>query len=127
VSKRIHHKDFRSVYNKIRHLPPWDTTAPLEDFLSSIQGAARIGQWDEAACLQVAILRLLDPAKTFYNSSLQLHAEDMMWDRFRKAFPEIFKEAHTAQYHFTELQTAREAKNEGPQEFADHCRGHVQG
>jgi hypothetical protein len=29
---------------------------------------------------------------------------------------------HTDQYHFMRLQTARQAKNEGPQEFADRCR-----
>jgi hypothetical protein len=33
---------------------------------------------------------------------------------------------HTDQFHFTKLQTARQAKNEGPQEFADRCRGLAQ-
>jgi len=29
---------------------------------------------------------------------------------------------HSDQYHFTKLQTARQANNEGPQKFADRCR-----
>ena len=33
---------------------------------------------------------------------------------------------HTDQYHFMKLQTARQAKNEGPQEFADRCRALAQ-
>ena len=33
---------------------------------------------------------------------------------------------HTNQYHFMRLQTARQAKNEGPQEFADRCRALAQ-
>jgi len=33
---------------------------------------------------------------------------------------------HTDQYHFMRLETARQAKNEGPQEFADRCRALAQ-
>lgn len=35
-------------------------------------------------------------------------------------------DVHSDQYHFTKLQTARQAKNEGPMEFADRCKGLVQ-
>ena len=38
-----------------------------------------------------------------------------------RAFRKRFKDAHTDQYHFTNLQTARQKKNESPQEFADRC------
>jgi hypothetical protein len=37
-------------------------------------------------------------------------------------FRERFKDVRTDQYHFMRLQTARQAKHEGPQEFADRCR-----
>jgi hypothetical protein len=33
---------------------------------------------------------------------------------------------HTDQYHFTKLQTARQARHESPQEFADRCRALAQ-
>ena len=38
-------------------------------------------------------------------------------------FNQWFKNVHSDQYHFMKLQTAREGKNESPQEFADRCRG----
>jgi len=43
-----------------------ETSVPPEEFLSSIDRASRIGHWDKADRLQVAILRLADPAKAFY-------------------------------------------------------------
>ena len=38
-------------------------------------------------------------------------------------FNQRFKDAHSDQYHFMNLQTARQGKNESPQEFADKYRG----
>jgi len=58
-------KDFSLIF----FVPKWsgaETSVPLEEFLSSIYRASRIGHWDEADRLQVAILRLADPAKAFY-------------------------------------------------------------
>ena len=42
-----------------------ETSVQLEEFLSSIDRASRIGHWHEADRRQVAILRLADPAKAF--------------------------------------------------------------
>jgi hypothetical protein len=64
-------------------VPKWsgaETAAPLEELVSSIKGTARIGQWDDADRLQVAVLRLLDPVKVFYKARLELHAEDTTWE-----------------------------------------------
>jgi len=75
--------------------------------------------------MQIAALKLTDSARTFYNTCLELHAEDATWDNFKKAFRERFRDVHTDQYHLR-LQTARQAKHEGPQEFADRCRALAQ-
>ena len=48
-----------------------ETSVPLGEFLSSIDTASRIGHWDGADSLQVAILRLADPAKAFYTTYVQ--------------------------------------------------------
>ena len=80
-----------------------------------------IGRWDEADCLQVAILWLADPAKTFYNTCLELHAEGTTWQMFKNVFKERFKDSHTNQYHFMKLQMAKKLKGESPQTFADRC------
>jgi hypothetical protein len=90
------HKDL----SLISLIPKWsgaETATPLEEFLSSIEGAARIGWWDDMVRLQVAVLWLLDPAKAFYNASLELHAENTTWERFKNVFRERFKHVHTDQ------------------------------
>ena len=115
------HKDL----SLISLVPKWsgaETATPLEEFISSIDGEAKIGRWDDADRLQVPVLRLLDPAKAFYNSNLELHGEDISWEKFKNVFRERFKDVHSDQFHFTRFQTARQAKNEGQQEFADRCR-----
>lgn len=44
---------------------------PARGIFSQIEGAAKIGQHDPNQ-LQVAVLRLVDPAKSFYNARLEL-------------------------------------------------------
>ena len=95
---------------------------PLDEFLPCIERASTIGSWDEADRFQVAILRLDDPAKKFYNTCLELHADDTTWQTFKDVIKERFNDCHTDQYHFMELQTARQLKCEGPQASADRCR-----
>jgi broad specificity phosphatase PhoE len=48
------------------------------------------------------------------------------WQEFKNAFRRRFRDIHTDQYHYMKLQTARQGKNESPQEFADRCRGIAQ-
>jgi hypothetical protein len=87
-------------------VPKWsgaETAAPLEEFLSSCEAAAKMGRWDEVDKIQVAILRLVDPAKSFYNTNLELQAKDVTWEKFKDAFRQRFKDVHTDQFHFTRL------------------------
>ena len=46
--------------------------------------------------------------------------------KFKNAFREIFKDVRTDQYHFTKLQTVRQARNEEPREFMDRCKALAQ-
>ena len=115
------HKDL----SLISLVPKWsgsESSTPLEEFLASIESAARIGKWSENDCREIAVLRLQDPAKSFYNSNLELHAEGVTWEAFKFAFRDRLKDVRTDQYHFTRLQNARQQKNESPQDFADRCR-----
>jgi len=110
-------------------VPKWsgaETDTPVEDFLASIEGAAKIARWDGTDCLSIATLRLSDPARAFYKSSHELQAEDATWEGFKSAFRDRFKDAHTDQYHFLKLQTAKQGKTEGPQEFANRCKNLAQ-
>ena len=62
----------------------------------------------------------------FYNGCPELHAEGVTWDSFKNALSQRFKDTHSDQFHFMQLQTARQRKNESPREFADRCKGLAQ-
>jgi len=119
------HKDL-SLISLVPKRSGVENATPLEEILASIDRAALIGKWQDTDCLNVAVLRLADPAKTFYNTCLELHTKDASWPDFKKVFRERFRDIHSDQYHFTRLQTARHAKNEGPLEFADRYKGLAQ-
>jgi hypothetical protein len=115
----------RKDLSLISLVPKWsgaESAAPLAEFLASVESAAGIGRWDEGDCLQVAALRLQDPAKMFYNAHPELHPPNATWEGFKIALGERFRDVHTDQFHFSKLQNARQEKNEGPQDFADRCR-----
>ena len=98
----------------------------MEDFLSSIESAAKIGHWSDPDKREIAVLKLTDSAKLFYQGCSELHAEGTTWQSFKNAFRRRYEDVHTDQYQFTKLQTARQKKGESPQEFADRCRGLAQ-
>ena len=58
------HKDF-SLASLIPKWSGTESAVSLEECFSSIEGSARIGHWAEADCLQVAILKLVENARTF--------------------------------------------------------------
>lgn len=119
------HKDLSLV----ALIPKWsgsDSTVPLEEFLSGIEAAARIGKWQDADKREIAALKLTDSAKLFYQGCTALHEKDATWQSFKEAFRRRYEDVHTDQYHFTKLQTAKQGKKETPQEFADRCKGLAQ-
>jgi hypothetical protein len=65
----------------------------MEEFFSSIEGSAKIGHWAEADCLQVAVLKIAESARTFYSSCLELHGEDVLWQYFGTTFRKNSKTA----------------------------------
>jgi hypothetical protein len=64
--------------------------------------------------VQVAVLRLTDSAKQFYNGCLELHSAGMTWQRFKSVFRDRFLGTRTDQCHFMKIQTARQGRNELP-------------
>jgi len=119
------HKDL-SLISIISKWSASESAISLEEFFSSIEGSARIGHWAEADCLQVAVLKLVKSARIFYYSYPELHGKTVSWQSFKVIFRERFKDVRTDQFHYMQLQTARQRRNEGPQEFADRCRALAQ-
>jgi hypothetical protein len=106
-------------------IPKWsgsDSTVTLKEFFASIESSARIGNWQDNDQREIAVLRLTGSAKLFYQGCTKLHEAGVTWQTFKVAFRHRYKDVHMDQYHFTRLQTARQRKNESPQEFADRCR-----
>jgi hypothetical protein len=69
------HKDLSLV----TLVPKWsgsDSTVTLEEFLSGIESAARIGRWQDADKREIAALKLTDSAKLLYQGCAELHKED---------------------------------------------------
>jgi hypothetical protein len=60
--------------------------------------------------------------KLYYNGCPELHAAGVTWEQFKDAFYQRFRDAHSDQFHFMQLQTARQRKGESPRDFADRCR-----
>ena len=115
------HKDV----SLITLVPKWtdtDAAVTLEQFISSVESSARLGRWEESDKVEVALLKLAGSAKIFYNGCFELHANGLTWAKFKTVFRNRYKDVHTDQYHYMKLQTARQAKGEDPQAFADRCR-----
>jgi hypothetical protein len=93
---------------------------------ASIEGPAKIVHWSEVECMQVAVLKLVDAARTFYCSCQEQHRDTASWQSFKANFRERLKDIRTDQFHYMQLQTARQRRNERPQEFADRCRALAQ-
>jgi hypothetical protein len=109
--------------------PKWsglETEVPLRVFLSNIEVSAQIGQWEERDKVKIAVFKLNDAAKLFYNGCPELHTEGVTWEAFKNSFSQRFRDVHSDKYHFMQLQTARQKKDESPREFVDRCRGLAQ-
>ena len=106
-------------------VPKWagnEKAVPLHEFFEAIDSAARIGNWTDADRIQIAVLKLTDSARAFYNASSELHEPSVTWATFKATLQKRFRDVRTDQYHFTQLQMARQKKGETTQEFADRCR-----
>ena len=62
----------------------------------------------------------------FYNGCPKLHVHAVTWDSFKNVLSQRFKDTHSEQFHYMQLQTAMQRKNQSPREFADRCKGHAQ-
>jgi hypothetical protein len=106
-------------------IPKWagnEKAAPLQEFFNAIEGSAKVGNWSDADKIQVAVLKIKDASRAFYNASKELQAPSVTWTIFKKTFQSRFRDVRTDQYHFNQLQMARQKKGETPQEFADRLR-----
>jgi hypothetical protein len=109
----------------IAMVPKWsgtDKAVPLYEFFEILERTACVGNWTQDDLIRIAAMRLTDVARIFYNGALELHGNDVTWTTFKNAFYQSFRDARTDQFHFTQLQSAKQRKDVSPQDYADRCR-----
>jgi hypothetical protein len=67
-------------------------------------------------------LKITEAAKAFYSSNLELHNTGISREKFKAKFLHRFRYIRSDQYHFMQLQTAKQKNGETPQEFLDRFR-----
>ena len=91
-------------------VPTWsgsESAITLAEFMEKIDSAAKLGRWHSSDCLRIPERTLADPAMSFYNTCLEIHAEDATWEKF-KAFRERFSPHRSVS--FMRLQAAKTGK-----------------
>ena len=59
----------------------------------------------------------MEAAKAFYSSNLELYATGISWENFKAKFLYRFRDVRSDQYHFMQLLTSKQRKEETLQEF----------
>jgi len=106
-------------------VPRWsggESAPPIQEFFDTIEGSAAVGNWTQADMKQVCALKLTDAARVFYSATPELKSPNMTWQDFTSRFLQRFRDVRSAQYHFGQLNMARQKKTETAQEFRDRCR-----
>jgi hypothetical protein len=106
-------------------VPEWsgtDKAVPLHEFFEILESTACVGNWGQEDLIRIAAMHLTDVARIFYNGALELHGNDVTWTTFKNAFYQRFMDVRTDQFNFTQLESAKQRKDESPQEFADRYR-----
>jgi len=106
-------------------IPKWSGTeksVSVKEFFEIVESSAKIGNWSEFDKIQITVLKLTEVAKAFYSSNPELQNTGISWENFKAKFLHRFRDVRSDQYHFMQLQTAKQKKHESVQEFLDRCR-----
>jgi hypothetical protein len=76
------------------------------NFLRLFENTVKVGNLGPIDKIQIVVLNLTEVAKVFYNSNLELHANDITWENFKGKFLHRFRDVRNDQYHLIKLQTA---------------------
>jgi len=106
-------------------IPKWSGTensVRVKEFFEPVESVAALGNWSETDKKQITVLKLTEVAKAFYSSNPELHDTSISWENFKTKFLHGFRDVRNDQYHFMQLQTAKQQKHETPREFLDRYR-----
>jgi hypothetical protein len=101
-------------------IPRWSGTeksGSVKEIFELVESSARIGCWSEFDKTQIKILKVSYVATIFYSSNPELQKADISWENCRTKFLHRFRDVKSDQYHFMQLQTARQKKMKPPKNF----------
>ena len=99
-----------------------ENSVRVKEFFESLESVAALGNCSETDKKQIMVLKLTEFANAFYSSNPELHGTSISWENFKAKFLHRFRDVRNDQYHFMQLQTAKQQKHETPREFLDRCR-----
>jgi hypothetical protein len=106
-------------------IPKWSGTEKsvnVKEFFEIVESSAKIGCWTDFDKVQITVLKITEVAKAFYSSNPELQKTDISWENFKAKFLHRFRDVRSDNYHFMQLQSAKQKKEESPQNFLDRCR-----
>ena len=72
--------------------------------------------------IRTTVLKLTEVAKEFYCSLVELQSAEITWQDFKTKFLHRFRDVRPPHFHYLQLQSARQGKDETPQDFSDRLR-----
>lgn len=106
-------------------MPKWnggETPLTIQEFFENVDGSRRIGNWTETDEIQLCALKLTDAARAFYSATPELHDPAITWQEFKTHFLKRFRDVRSDKCHFSQLEMARQRKDDTATEFLDGCR-----
>ena len=88
-----------SLVTLIKNWTGASASCGLQEFLNSVDTTADLGKWDEKDKVRVATLKLVDRARSFYDTTPELHLKKISWTDFKNVFLERFKDSRTANFY----------------------------
>jgi len=84
--------------------------------------SATTENWSQFDKIQITVLKLTEVTKAFHSSNPELHSTSISWENLKAKFLHRFRDVRSDQYHFIQLQTAKQQKDETSREYLDRCR-----
>ena len=88
----------------------------MKEFFEIVESSAEIANWSEFDKIQIMVLKLTEVAKHFIAVTQNYRIQAFHGRTLR------FRDVKSDQYHFMQLQTAKQKKDETVQKFLDRCR-----
>jgi hypothetical protein len=107
----------RSLVTLIQNWSGTTKSYPLPGFINSVETTAELGNWSDKDKIRIMTLKLYRRGKSLFDATPTLHDKDVTWKDFKVTLVNRFKDTRSDQFHFVELQSAKQQLGESINEF----------